>query len=139
MLKNMITNETFLDKCCFSVDYAKEDMRRIYDYTDKAGPIFSGSFDIYNKKKQMVETIYIKEVIYNNPVTVVFWSDGTKTISKCGKGDSYNEETGLLYCIIKKLSTNSLDKLFEEWIPTQKQLVKGPIHVTLKDIRKNSK
>ena len=53
--------------------------------------------------------------------------------------DKYSEETGLLYCIIKKLSTNSLDKLFDEWLPIQKQLVKGPIHMTLKDVRKNNK
>ncbi len=139
MLKNMINNDKWLENCCCSIDYDKENRRTIYDFTDKAGPIFSGSFDIYNKKKQMVDTIYIREVIYNKPVTIVFWSDGTKTISKCGKSDTYNEETGLLYCIIKKLSTNSLDKLFNEWIPHQSQLIDGPIHVTLKDIRKNSK
>ena len=138
MLKNMIDNR-WLENCAYSIDFDKENRRTIYDFTEKAGAIFSGSFDIYNKKKQMVDTVYIKEIIYNNPVTVVFWSDGSKTMSKCKKGDKYNEETGLLYCIIKKLSTNSLDKLFTEWLPRQQSIIKCPIHVTLKDVRKNVK
>ena len=111
----------------------------IIDNTKKAGAIYSGSFDIYSSKKNCVETVYIKEVIYSKPATIVLWSDGTKTISKCIRGDKYSEETGLIYCIIKKLSNNSIDDLFDEWIPKQLSMIDGVKKVTLKNVRKNSK
>ena len=139
MLKNMITNDKWLENCAYAIDFEKENRLTIYDYTAKAGPLFSGSYDIYNAKKQMVETIYIKEVIYNKPATIVLWSDGTKTITRCSKEDKYDPEIGLIYCVLKRLSTNSIDKLCAEWLPYQNNLVGNPIHVTLKDVRENSK
>ena len=127
---------SWLKTCCAPIQFANP---TIIDNTKKAGAIYSGSFEIYNAKKHCVETVYIKEVIYNKPVTIVFWSDGTKTVSKASKGDKYNKETGLIYCIVKKLSTNSIDKLFEEWLPEQENMFDGPYHVTLKDVRSKSK
>lgn len=138
MLKNMV-NDNWIDRCCYSIDFDKENRRTIYDFTEKAGALFSGSYDIYNKKKQMVQTVYIKEVIYNKPATIVIWSDGTKTITRCSKEDNYDREVGLLYCVLKKLSTNSIDELCDQWLPIQENLIDEPIKVTLKDIRKNSK
>ena len=44
----------------------------------------------------------VKKVIYNNPATIVFWSDGTKTTSKCDNEDTFDEMTGFLLCIAKK-------------------------------------
>lgn len=44
----------------------------------------------------------IKRVIYSEPATIVFWDDGTKTISKCDKQDEYDELTGFLMCVLKK-------------------------------------
>ena len=119
--------------------YLNECKKTICDCTSKAGALYSGSFDVYNKKAAKVETVYIKEVIYNNPATIVKWSDGTKTVSRAISGDKYCEETGLLYCVIKKLSCNSLDKLFEEWVPKQKNMLNNRNVVTLKDVRKASK
>ena len=43
-----------------------------------------------------------KKVIFNNPATIVLWSDGTKTVVKRQKGDRYNKETGLAMCYVKK-------------------------------------
>lgn len=112
----------------------------IKDFTATAGAKFSGSFNIYNERNKSVETIYITKVIYNNPVTIVFWSDGTKTTSKALKGDKYSEENGLIYCIIKKLDKSlSLRTLFDEWIPRQQSMLDGPRYVSLKDVRANQK
>ena len=64
--------------------------------------------------------VYIKEVIYSDPATIVFWSDGTKTISKCRYPDVYSKETGLSLCILKKiLGGVALRHLLEDWIPEQ--------------------
>lgn len=35
----------------------------------------------------------IKEVIFNDPVTVVNWADGKKTIVRCQEGDTYDKRT----------------------------------------------
>lgn len=66
------------------------------------------------------EDVYIREVIYSNPATIVFWSDETKTVAKCHAEDTYNEETGLMLCILKKLiGSTSINKILEDWVPEQ--------------------
>lgn len=138
-LKNMIM-DNWPDGYIHAIDFEIENRRAIYDFTAKSEAKFSGSFNIYNEKTKKVETVYITKVIYNNPVTIVFWSDGTKTTSKALKSDKYSEEDGLIYCIIKKLAKSlSLRTLFNEWLPKQQSLLDGPKYVTLKDVRANSK
>ena len=63
----------------------------------------------------------IKDVIYNNPATIVFWKDGTKTVVKCQKGDTYNPELGLAMCIIKKMCNNkgNYNDVFNKWLPAE--------------------
>ena len=48
----------------------------------------------------------IKNVIFNAPATIVFWTDGTKTVVKCGKGDKWDPEKGLAMACAKKLLGN---------------------------------
>jgi hypothetical protein len=48
-----------------------------------------------------------KKVIFNNPATIVIWSDGTKTVVTRQKGDRYNKEEGLALCYMKKALGNS--------------------------------
>ena len=65
----------------------------------------------------------IKKVIFNNPATIVFWKDGTKTVVKCGKNDIYDKEKGLALCIAKKLYGNKYRwyDIFKKWIPELKE------------------
>ena len=60
---------------------------------------------------------YIKKVVFNNPATVVFWQDGTKTVVKCQDGDTYNKETGLALCFAKKALGNkgNFNEIFKKW------------------------
>ena len=44
----------------------------------------------------------IKKVMYKPPATIVFWNDGTKTVSVCERGDVYNKELGFALCVLKK-------------------------------------
>ena len=44
----------------------------------------------------------IIEVIFNNPATIVYWSDGTKTVVKACDKDTFDKETGLAMAIAKK-------------------------------------
>lgn len=77
--------------------------------------------------------VYMKEVIYHKPATIVFWSDGTKTVCKCHDDDTYSEETGLAMCICKKMLGNKeFKRIFEAWLPEQKSLLSTKI--TLKNV-----
>lgn len=58
----------------------------------------------------------ITKVIFSNPATIVFWKDGTKTVSQCQKGDVFNKETGLAMCIVRKLTGNKrYNEVFEKY------------------------
>ena len=57
-----------------------------------------------------------KWVVFNDPATIVFWKDGTKTVTKCHAGDTFNKETGLAMCIIRKLTKNKhYNNVFEKY------------------------
>ena len=100
----------------------------------------------YSKKKKYSGSLpscirtsaYIKEVIYNNPATIILWSDGTKTVSKCHSNDTYSKETGLMLCIIKKLiGSTRINDILRDWIPEQESLLST--RVTLADVIKKYK
>lgn len=85
-----------------------------------------------------LKDVHITQVLYNDPATIVFWSDKTKTVCKCTKNDKYNPETGLAICIIKKLCGNTqIKNLFDSWIP--ERLFYYNESVTIKDVRKKLK
>lgn len=48
----------------------------------------------------------IKDVIFNDPATIVFWSDGTKTVVKAQDIDDFDPEKGLAMAISKKALGN---------------------------------
>ena len=60
----------------------------------------------------------IEKVIFNKPATIVFWSDGTKTVVKAQKGDKFNKEKGLAMAIAKKSFGNEGNyyEVFKKWI-----------------------
>ena len=63
--------------------------------------------------------IYIKDVIFSGPATIVFWSDDTKTVVKCSENDVYDKEKGLAMAIVKKIIGNnngSYYRKMKEWI-----------------------
>lgn len=78
---------------------------------------------------------YLKEVIYNAPVVVCNWSDGTKTTSKCDMFDTYSVESGLTMCVLKKLIGGKFfARLIENWTP---DVYTGKLtKITLKDVLK---
>ena len=56
------------------------------------------------------------KVHFSNKTTVLIWSDGTKTISKCSEEDTFNKLTGFLVCYYKKMndvSNNELSRLID--------------------------
>lgn len=62
------------------------------------------------------EHFYIKEVLFEDPATIVFWSDGTKTVNVTPSDVKYNGDAGLAFCVLKKLLTNAgSHDLFKSW------------------------
>lgn len=59
----------------------------------------------------------IKKVIFNDPATIVLWSDGTKTVVKIQGDDKYSKEVGLAMCITKKALGNksNYNNVFKKW------------------------
>lgn len=60
----------------------------------------------------------INNVIFNDPATIVFWSDGTKTVVKAHEDDEYDPEKGLAMAIAKKAMGNKgrYYNEFKKWL-----------------------
>lgn len=73
-------------------------------------------------------SVSIRKVIFNDPATVVLWSDGTKTVVKCGPEDKFDTEKGLAMAIVKKMAgnDNSFHKVFKQY-PKKKKKEPGSI------------
>lgn len=97
--------------------------------------ILSGNFLVYDEDGFERE-VYIKRVVYNKPATIVFWSDDTKTTTVCHEKDNYSADSGLMFCIVKKLAGRKhYSNLLTNWMPSD---VKHTINemVTLQEVRK---
>lgn len=82
--------------------------------------------DIYNRIASYTQTPKqkainsITNVIFNNPATIVFWSDGTKTVVKCNERDEFDPEKGLAMAICKKhFGGGFYNDIFKKWIPKE--------------------
>ena len=64
----------------------------------------------------------IKNVIFNDPATIVFWSDGTKTVVKA-EGETFDPEKGLAMAIAKKSLGNEGNyyDIFRKWLPKEER------------------
>ena len=101
-------------------------LQRIYSSSWEETYVPNFNFDIrsarlhemFRTKKENNDMPYIKKVIFNNPATIVFWSDGTKTVSKAHGEDKFDKEIGLTVCIAKKALGNRrhFDAVFKKWI-----------------------
>lgn len=66
----------------------------------------------------------IKKVIYNDPATIVFWNDGSKTVVKVCEDDEYDPEKGLAMAISKKALGNKGEyyETFKKFLPKEDNL-----------------
>ena len=68
-------------------------------------------------------SVSIRKVIFNDPATIVLWSDGTKTVVKCGPEDTFDMEKGLAMAIVKKMAGNDnrFHKVFKQYPKKKKK------------------
>lgn len=93
---------SFFESNADMMDYSRYDVERTKAMCNAIAPL--------NKD--------IVDVIFNDPATIVFWKDGTKTVVKCGEGDIYDPEKGLAMAIAKKHYGNkySYYNVFQHWM-----------------------
>lgn len=80
-------------------DYNKADVE-LTKYIERRMEDMTISIPELNNRK-----LTIKDVIFNDPATIVFWSDGTKTVVKAVNED-FDKEKGLAMAITKKFFGN---------------------------------
>ena len=73
--------------------------------------------DSFETKQSTNRRVKIKDVIFSDPATVVFWDDNTKTVVKTRGGEKYDKEKGLAMAIVKKITGNTGNyyNIFKEW------------------------
>lgn len=71
----------------------------------------------------------IKNVIFNDPATIVFWTDGTKTVVKAQDDDVFDPEKGLAMAISKKALGNKGNYCNElkKWLPKEEPVSDGDL------------
>lgn len=96
---------------------------------------FDGKKNVFRRYPGVIPSgVYLTKVIFNKPATIAFWSDGTKTVSKCNPFDAYSKDVGMMVCYMKKVMGNQRFRdLMDFWVPDINQ----SNIVTLSDVRKN--
>lgn len=70
------------------------------------------------KTASATNTAAIKDVIFAPPATIVYWSDGSRTVVKCSEKDVFDPEKGLAMAIAKRCGGNkgSYYKEIQNWV-----------------------
>lgn len=79
-------------------------------------------FGSYDDEPKKANNMKIKNVIFQNPATIVFWEDGTKTVVRA-EGEDYDPEKGLAMAISRKALGNNRDyyNTFIHWLKKYKK------------------
>lgn len=107
---NMPTHTIQNPEC---VEYCRKDVENT--------TTFAKALQEFWRRQARKDIFTIKKVYFNDPVTVVIWEDGTKTVVRCNN-DQYDPEKGLAMAIAKKaLGTNKSGSnyydTFKKWLP----------------------
>ena len=63
--------------------------------------------NMINKLPTMNPRYFPKKIIYNNPATIVFWKDGTKTVVKKAPNEKFNTYHAFCAALAKKIFGNN--------------------------------
>lgn len=82
-------------------------------------PYYRGTLNTaHAKEATAMNAAVIKNVIFAPPATIVYWSDGSKTVVKCSEKDVFDPEKGLAMAIAKRCGGNkgSYYKEIQNWV-----------------------
>lgn len=99
-------------------------------------PTHSGRYPWGDKSRQ---PITVDHIFYDDVATVVFWTDGTKTVVKCAEGTKYDEYAAFCIALAKKIYGNNsaLKRAIKNHARYSKkrQIIKTLCGETSKDVR----
>lgn len=114
-----------LDELAYILDQVKrkynlevKDYIRAYELDLSLYPFFKLNTTNTTNTTKLPE---IKDVIFNEPATIILWADGTKTVVKCQEGEGYDPEKGMAMAISKKALGNKGNycEVFKKWLPEE--------------------
>lgn len=90
------------------------------------------------KEETTMTAASIKNVIFNPPATIVFWTDGSKTVVKCNAKDEFDPEKGLAMAIAKRCAGNSDDfyKEIKKWVEKSGYKQVDDVKALVKEIKR---
>lgn len=109
-----IIPKTLMDGSCGKTDISREEAKEVMRRFVK---------DIYGlQAPALINRLEIEKVIFNEPATIVFWSDGSKTVVKCAN-EEFDKEKGLAMAICKRVLGNKGNYFneFRKWIEDEKE------------------
>ena len=85
-------------------------------YTAQAQAMYNRTYE--KEARAAMSTASIKNVIFAPPATIVYWSDGSKTVVKCSEKDVFDPEKGLAMAIAKRCGGNKGNyyKEIQNWV-----------------------
>lgn len=133
MLKNIVGSDIYIKMNDGSNDVVYIGRGEGLDFDIDCGNLsgnisFVGADEPLGDELRKIRRSFIKKVIFNNPATIVFWRDGSKTIVKMnGKDKKFDPEKGLAMAIVKKCLGNEGNyyNTFTKFLPEEKAVKKS--------------
>ena len=90
------------------------------------------------KEETTMTAASIKNVIFNPPATIVFWTDGSKTVVKCNAKEEFDPEKGMAMAIAKRCANNSDDfyKEIKKWVEKSGYKQVDDVKALVKEIKR---
>lgn len=109
-LEKNLKQESFLD-------HMLDDFRRLFRHSGEWNELPKELLGMFAPSTRFT----IKQVIFNDPATIVLWTDGTKTVVKA-ENEPFDPEKGLAMAISKKALGNKGNyyNVFTKWLPEEK-------------------
>lgn len=95
----------------------ESDLKMLQGAHAKVLDIISACYDVDDALHATMKSLRerdVKEVIYSGNATIVKFSEGGKSITKCQDGDVYDREKGILYALVKAAYPD-WHEIMQEW------------------------
>lgn len=114
--RSIILLRTNENKCC-TIGLSNNELRYCRNDDEITKKAYNSFFGAKN-----TAIIGIRKVIFNDPATVIFWNDGSKTVVKAD-GEAFDPEKGMAMAISKKMLGNEGNyyDVFKKWIPKKNE------------------
>lgn len=111
--RSIILRRTNENKCG-TIGLSNKELSYLKNDVDLTKKLCNSLYGISNIKPK------IEKVIFNDPATIIFWNDGTKTVVKAND-ESFDAEKGMAMAISKKMLGNKGNyyEVFKKWLPKE--------------------